>query len=244
MYNLNLCNDIKSGCYSCSHVTKTETCNNTVSCLPGEKCYTLETLSSSGEHGYQLGCVHEDVCSSFHNQAAHVFGKRSDPIQLSLDGDCCNGSLCNHHSLLHPTQSSITTGCLYLSEEHHCPVGFELYAGRCYLVGDENYNFTEAQMFCGFHCAKLVEDLTIDDMRDLQGVVDDNNVYIGAVDPSHSGNFVWKTSGRPAPSVSHHGHRYPDNTCATMHFSRSDNPILMTAYCHYHFKPLCQAPMK
>ncbi|XP_062595236.1 uncharacterized protein LOC134256568 [Saccostrea cucullata] len=232
------------GCYSCSHVTKTETCNNMVGCLPGEKCYTLETLTSAGEHGYKLGCVHENVCSSFHNQAGHIFGRRSDPLELSLNGDCCEGPLCNHHALVHPTPATGLSGCLYLSEDHHCPVGFELNAGRCYLVGDERYNFTEAQAFCAFHCSKLAEDLTVHDVMDLRGVVDDNYVLIGAVDPNHTGNFVWKTSGRPVPQVTHNGDRYSDNTCATLHFSRRDNPIVFSSYCHYHYRPLCQAVMK
>jgi hypothetical protein len=30
-----------------------------------------------------------------------VFGKRNDPVELSVDGDCCTGDLCNHVGLTH-----------------------------------------------------------------------------------------------------------------------------------------------
>ena len=121
-----------------------------------QKCYVLETLSYSGDHSYNVGCMHQDVsflywieyytnvmnivffcffcnyyvdyrllitdsrllpiiymtycvfkvCNQFHTQAAHIFGKRADPVELSLDGDCCSGDLCNHHAIAHSTATT------------------------------------------------------------------------------------------------------------------------------------------
>lgn len=49
------------------------------------------------------------VCNQFHAQAAHIFGKRADPVELSLDGDCCSGDLCNHHVLVHASTTTTSS---------------------------------------------------------------------------------------------------------------------------------------
>lgn len=77
------------------------------------------TLSTKTSKSRGFFC---QVCNQFHAQAAHIFGKRADPVELSLDGDCCSGDLCNHHVLVHAsttTTSSPTDGkVIYFYENH------------------------------------------------------------------------------------------------------------------------------
>lgn len=54
------------------------------------------------------GCFWWQVCKQFNTQASNVFGRRNDPVELSVDGDCCTGDLCNHVVLTHGT-STFTT---------------------------------------------------------------------------------------------------------------------------------------
>lgn len=49
------------------------------------------------------------MCKQFNTQAGNVFGKRNDPVELSVDGDCCTGDLCNHVALTHGTGTGFTT---------------------------------------------------------------------------------------------------------------------------------------
>lgn len=39
------------------------------------------------------------ICDSISTQVGHVFGRRADPIEISMTGGCCHGDLCNHHKL-------------------------------------------------------------------------------------------------------------------------------------------------
>lgn len=71
------------------------------------------------------------VCNQFHAQAAHIFGKRADPVELSLDGDCCSGDLCNHHVLVHA--STTTTSSPTDSKVIHC-------YDNHYLINQKNIN--------------------------------------------------------------------------------------------------------
>ncbi|XP_062616722.1 uncharacterized protein LOC134278425, partial [Saccostrea cucullata] len=95
-----------SECYSCHFVESPENCTSSSVCLPGEQCYVLEKLMDNGKHGYQIGCLHENVCRRFHVNAGDLFGRRSDHVGLTLDGNCCNGDLCNHHALVHTTTTT------------------------------------------------------------------------------------------------------------------------------------------
>eukprot|EP00105_Crassostrea_gigas_P042471 XP_019926619.1 PREDICTED: uncharacterized protein LOC109619873 [Crassostrea gigas] len=88
-----------SKCYDCDHVLTTERCNHSRICKAGEVCYTLETLKFDLEHGYRMGCVHQQVCDSMSSQVSNVFGRRSDSVEESMSGGCCHGDLCNHHKL-------------------------------------------------------------------------------------------------------------------------------------------------
>ncbi|XP_062585952.1 uncharacterized protein LOC134247632 [Saccostrea cucullata] len=96
-------------CYSCIFLDTPENCTDRSVCSLGEKCYVVEEYLDNGEHGYRAGCLHEDVCTRFHINAGNVFGRRSDHLGLILDGDCCNGDLCNHHPIIHTTSTTTTT---------------------------------------------------------------------------------------------------------------------------------------
>lgn len=49
------------------------------------------------------------VCTRFKNQAHTIFGRRSDHLLLTMDGNCCDGDLCNHQPLIHTTTTTTTT---------------------------------------------------------------------------------------------------------------------------------------
>ncbi|XP_061167705.1 threonine-rich protein-like [Saccostrea echinata] len=93
-------------CYECDHVMSTERCMNSTVCNAGEVCFTLETLNFDLQHGYRLGCVHQQVCDQMKTQATNVFGRRSGNIEVSLTGGCCHGDLCNHHNI-HQTTTQL-----------------------------------------------------------------------------------------------------------------------------------------
>lgn len=234
-----------SECYWCNHIKNPEQCNQTTNCDIGETCYVLETLSNSGQHSYNVGCMHQSVCSQFHAQAAHIFGKRADPVELSLDGDCCSGDLCNHHVLVHAsttTTSSPTDVCAYTAAHHHCPTNFHLVDGKCYLIGSSSLAFDDAVSYCKTHCSKLAENLSHQDFQALNHWVTDDYVYIGAKDAHRNGDFTWITSGRYVTSVTYPGMLFGiHNTrlCGSFHHGK-----FHAGHCSDGLKPLCQAPMQ
>nr|XP_022293452.1 cysteine-rich, acidic integral membrane protein-like isoform X1 [Crassostrea virginica] len=236
-----------SECYWCNHVKNPEQCNQTTQCNAGEKCYVLETLSYSGDHSYNVGCMHQDVCNQFHTQAAHIFGKRADPVELSLDGDCCSGDLCNHHAIAHSTATTTaapTDMCAYTAANHHCPMNFHLVDGKCYMIGESALSFNDALSYCSTHCSHLAENLSHGDYTALSHWVTENFVYIGAKDQRRDGEFTWITSGRHAGSYSYPGALFGfhnSKTCASFSERRA---ALHAEDCSNTLKPLCQARMK
>lgn len=98
-----------SECYSCPFVHMPNQCFTKTMCDPGEKCYVLEEIMDDGTHGYRVGCLQEQVCTRFKNQAHTIFGRRSDHLLLTMDGNCCDGDLCNHQPLIHTTTPTTTT---------------------------------------------------------------------------------------------------------------------------------------
>nr|XP_034331762.1 uncharacterized protein LOC105347835 [Crassostrea gigas] len=234
-----------SECYWCNHIKNPEQCNQTTNCDIGETCYVLETLSNSGQHSYNVGCMHQSVCSQFHAQAAHIFGKRADPVELSLDGDCCSGDLCNHHVLVHAsptTTSSPTDVCAYTAAHHHCPTNFHLVDGKCYLIGSSSLAFDDAVSYCKTHCSKLAENLSHQDFQALTHWVTEDYVYIGAKDAQRNGDFTWITSGRYVTSVTYPGMLFGlhhTRLCGSFHHGK-----FHAGHCSDKLKPLCQAPMQ
>uniref|UniRef100_K1PHC8 Ganglioside GM2 activator n=1 Tax=Magallana gigas TaxID=29159 RepID=K1PHC8_MAGGI len=85
-------------CSSCHRVDRPEDCNMTTVCDPDEmsfqKCYTLKTRSTDGTYAYNLGCLHQKGCDTLHESAPHALG-RSDSIDITIEGHCCSGNLCN-----------------------------------------------------------------------------------------------------------------------------------------------------
>nr|XP_034331261.1 uncharacterized protein LOC105330228 [Crassostrea gigas] len=81
-------------CSSCHHVDRPKDCNMTTVCDPDEKCYTLKTRSTDGTYAYNLGCLHQKGCDTLHESAPHALG-RSDSIDITIEGHCCSGNLCN-----------------------------------------------------------------------------------------------------------------------------------------------------
>ncbi|XP_062566949.1 uncharacterized protein LOC134229252 [Saccostrea cucullata] len=237
-----------SECYWCDHVKNPEQCNTTTQCEREETCYVLETLSYSGEHSYNVGCMHQKVCSQFHTQASHVFGKRADPVELSLDGDCCSGDLCNHHALTHVTATTTaapTDMCAYTAANHHCPTNFHLVDGKCYMIGSTALNYDDAMNFCKTHCSKLAENLSRGDYIALEHFVSGrSHLFIGARDPRKNGEFVWNTSGRHAGTLNYFGAIlgvHNPKPCASFSPVR---PGLHAEDCTDSLRPLCQASMK
>ncbi|XP_062566959.1 uncharacterized protein LOC134229263 [Saccostrea cucullata] len=236
-------------CYSCQHVSNPANCTNHAVCEPGEKCYVLKTLSFSGEQGYKMGCMLDSVCKQFNTQAGNVFGKRNDPVELSVDGDCCTGDLCNHVALTHG--STYTTkapptgvGCRYTAANHHCPTNFHLVDGKCMMVGPGQVSYAKAEAYCHSHCSMLMENFSGKEAHAISYFIQtqlrgrSNYVYIGAQDADHDGDYTWNVAGTV---VAHSSSPVSGHYCLTYSSStRGVHPVSCTSL-HYF---LCQAPMK
>nr|XP_034317233.1 uncharacterized protein LOC105347489 [Crassostrea gigas] len=235
-------------CYSCDHVSSPANCTNHAVCEPGEKCYVLKTLSFSGEQGYKLGCMLDSVCKQFNTQAGNVFGKRNDPVELSVDGDCCTGDLCNHVALTHGTGTGFTTvapptgaGCKYTAANHHCPSGFHVIDGKCMMVGMVQYTYSQAQAYCQNHCSILIENFSSRDASAISYFIQSqlrgrsSYVYIGARDANHDGSYTWNQAGT---EVAHSSTQVLGRYCLTFSaITKGVHPV--TCSTHHYF--LCQA---
>ncbi|XP_062566963.1 uncharacterized protein LOC134229267 [Saccostrea cucullata] len=249
-----------SECYSCHFVESPENCTSTSVCLPGEQCYVLEKLMDNGKHGYQIGCLHENVCRRFHVNAGDLFGRRSDHVGLTLDGNCCNGDLCNHHALVHtttttthaPTHAQPTTpapyGCKY-SQHSHCPNGFFLLGGKCILVRQHLVTYSGAKDSCeNHHCAKLMDNISERDADNIRHYVNRllpdvspelKEMFVGAHVNSHH-HLVWDSSGHAVPGVPHDS---PSDTCVVLRTDDHHHFMRTTSCDHHHFY-ICEAEFK
>lgn len=90
-------------CSSCIRVEFPEHCNTTTVCDPYEKCYTLKTRSTEGGYRFNLGCLHQKGCDTLQESLPHVIG-RSDSIDITVQGHCCSGNLCNQVKPVKPVQ--------------------------------------------------------------------------------------------------------------------------------------------
>ncbi|XP_061176021.1 uncharacterized protein LOC133184972 [Saccostrea echinata] len=254
-----------SECYSCPFVGSPENCSSTSVCLPGEKCYVLEKYMDNAEHGYQVGCLHENVCRRFHDNAGNVFGRRSDHVGLTLDGNCCNGDLCNHHALFHPTSTTThapthaqsTTpapyGCKY-THNSHCPNGFTLVGGKCILVRLHLTTYSGAKDSCkNHHCAKLMDNISERDAANIRLYInrlipdispDGKALLVGAHTNSHH-HLVWDSSGHMVPGVPHDP---APNTCVVLrtddHNDHHHGHFLRPTPCDHHYFYICEAEFK
>ncbi|XP_048769212.2 uncharacterized protein LOC125675524 [Ostrea edulis] len=236
-------------CYSCQHVSSPANCTKHLVCEPGEKCYVLKTLSYSGEEGYNLGCMLDNVCKKFNSQAGNVFGKRNDPVELSVDGDCCTGDLCNHVGLTHG--STVTTispptgvGCTYTAALHHCPTNFHLIDGKCMMIPSRQMSYKQAESYCRNHCSVLIENFSAKDTPAIAYFIQttlrgqSNYVYIGAQDADHDGDYNWNQAGTV---VAHSSSPVNGHYCLTYSaITKGVHPVSCTSF-HY---VLCQAQMK
>ncbi|XP_063397149.1 uncharacterized protein LOC134681447 isoform X2 [Mytilus trossulus] len=82
-------------CYSCEHVDHPSDCNQTVQCgNMSMSCIVSQTVTTSLEKKFQLGCVDTLVCND-------LFGVQPQPTQskfkrdVDLVGGCCSSDLCN-----------------------------------------------------------------------------------------------------------------------------------------------------
>ncbi|XP_048771399.2 uncharacterized protein LOC125677400 [Ostrea edulis] len=248
-------------CYDCDHVMTTERCNHSRICKAGEVCFTLETLNFDLEHGYRMGCVHQQICDKISTQVGNVFGRRSN-IEVSMTGGCCHGDLCNHHKLTPasistkpppttvPTISTTTSRSCVTT--HGCPFSpAAKYNGECYFLGATMMTWLEAKLFCESHCSHLAVFRDVTDLRHTLSVVshDDNiehlpaihrhnlpDVYVDAINPAHSGQFIWETTLEFVPSsmfdTSKTLHLY---NCAVAHHDK-----LHGVSCTSTNYPLCQ----
>uniref|UniRef100_K1RA52 Uncharacterized protein n=1 Tax=Magallana gigas TaxID=29159 RepID=K1RA52_MAGGI len=186
----------------------------------------LETLNFDLEHGYRMGCIHQNICDSISTQVGHVFGRRADPIEISMTGGCCHGDLCNHHKLTpvamstNPPMTTVPTiptttakTCTLISG---CPVySSARYNGQCYFLGSSMMTWLDAKAFCESHCSHLAvfrdqsdmhhvnERLSHDDVISSLPIVHRHNLpdlYVDAVNPAHSDQFMWSTTLEFVPS--------------------------------------------
>nr|XP_022291476.1 uncharacterized protein LOC111102852 isoform X2 [Crassostrea virginica] len=237
-------------CYSCSHVENPANCTNHAVCEPGEKCYVLKTLSFSGEQGFKMGCMLESVCKQFNTQASNVFGRRNDPVELSVDGDCCTGDLCNHVVLTHGTSTFTTMspptgiGCSYTAANHHCPTNFHLVDGKCLMVGPMQTTYKNAMSYCNNHCSILIENFSGRDASAISYFVRthlqgrSSYVYIGAQDVNHDGSYTWNQAGTV---VAHSTPSLSGRYCLTYSaVTKGVHPVTCSS-THYF---LCQAQLK
>eukprot|EP00105_Crassostrea_gigas_P042470 XP_019926618.1 PREDICTED: uncharacterized protein LOC105337323 isoform X2 [Crassostrea gigas] len=254
-------------CYDCDHVLTTERCNHSRICKAGEVCFTVETLNFDLEHGYRMGCIHQNICDSISTQVGHVFGRRADPIEISMTGGCCHGDLCNHHKLTpvamstNPPMTTVPTiptttakTCTLISG---CPVySSARYNGQCYFLGSSMMTWLDAKAFCESHCSHLAvfrdqsdmhhvnERLSHDDVISSLPIVHRHNLpdlYVDAVNPAHSDQFMWSTTLEFVPSslfdnpLSNHLYN-----CAFVHNRKQ----LEGTSCTTRLYPLCQSTIQ
>ncbi|XP_048769211.2 uncharacterized protein LOC125675523 [Ostrea edulis] len=247
-----------SECYSCNFVQSPENCTSTSVCLPAEKCYAVEEYLDSGKLGYRLGCLHENVCEKFHKNGGKVFGRRSDHVTLTLDGDCCVGDLCNHRPLVHttttthaPTQTAnmLTTtpqdGCDY-TPGHQCPKGFSTVGGKCLMIGTNEVPYDIAKRICHNHCSRLMENIS---MRDVTGIhhlmdllmphvpPDRRKLTVGAHTDFHH-RLVWDYSGHVVQDMPKNVH---DNNCVFLPFDVHHHGYLKLDDCSEYHYFICEA---
>ncbi|XP_034332963.2 uncharacterized protein [Magallana gigas] len=250
-----------SKCYDCDHVLTTERCNHSRICKPGEVCYTLETLNFDLEHGYRMGCVHQQVCDSMSSQVSNVFGRRSDSVEVSMSGGCCHGDLCNHHKLtggVMSTNPPPTTTAKMCSMTAGCPFNpAARLDGQCYSIGNRPLSWSNAKAFCESHCSHLAVFQDLNQLRLTMEVLHLSDaisnlpavhnhilpdMYVDAVNPTRSNHFLWSTTNQTV-SPTLFGGSTPHHPCAFVHHSRHSIHSawqLEGTVCSQMYYPLCQ----
>ncbi|XP_071178660.1 uncharacterized protein [Mytilus edulis] len=128
-------------CYSCEHVDHPSDCNQTVQCSNmSMSCIVSQTVTTSLEKKFQLGCVDTTVCNDLFSSPPQTTQSKVKR-DVDLVGGCCSSDLCNKYEepdkitlpTINPVHPSGNTNgvsaacsemdsdvCRYLSENNGC----------------------------------------------------------------------------------------------------------------------------
>ncbi|XP_060066069.1 uncharacterized protein LOC132546373 [Ylistrum balloti] len=91
-------------CLECTGVSLPNYCEQTVSCLSNEDCYTERVIGDDSNIFYNSGCLSHEICR------LKALTSRTSRSQIHICEECCGVDKCNNH-LCNQTTSTPTRQC-------------------------------------------------------------------------------------------------------------------------------------
>ncbi|XP_056016169.1 uncharacterized protein LOC130053263 isoform X1 [Ostrea edulis] len=228
-------------CYTCDHIQHLGLFRNITTCLNGEKCYVLASMSTmTGEHSYRVGCMHQNACS----QLMHVFLRHLVNAAILLSSTSVVPVVWGRFVMTTYLQIRPLQALHLRQSQCDRPQYQHTFRARrlCFLYKPHpNQEPVKIHwLYCAHHCSLISEDFSSvirQVIRFSREQLHDQStsVYIGVQDKNQDGHFTWISSGSPAfpPQTPRQG-KY----CATLNID-SMRPTAVT--CTEMYYVLCEA---